>query len=57
MTFEGNTVTALVRITVQPGKTFRGVLHFTERSYDVSPSLAAHAVSCGKAILAAKQEA
>jgi hypothetical protein len=37
------------RITVQPNKTFRGVLHFEAADYDASTALARQAVADGVA--------
>lgn len=41
-----------VRIVVQAGKTFRGVMHYVETKYDASTELARRAVAEGVARLA-----
>ena len=57
MKFEGHEVSQLVRITILAGRAFRGIIHHTERDYDVEPSLAEHVIAAGRARLAEKQPA
>lgn len=51
MTFTRKLPKGHKRIVVLAGQTFRGVLHFEETAYDVSPSLADLAIEQGIARL------
>jgi hypothetical protein len=55
MTFEGQEISELVRITILAGRAFRGVIHRAERDYSVAPSLADHVIKAGRARLADNQ--